>query len=266
MQVFLLGMHRSGTSAVARVLNMMGCYFGIEDAGIKANEENPKGFWERRDVRQVNDSILRSLQCDWDRVSSFDVSAIDGGDRSVYRDVIGDIVLNLDAHRPWFIKEPRCCLTFDLWRECLEVPISILVVRNPLDVARSLERRNGMSPEVGLALWEAYNVRALNASTGVSRAVVSYEKLMTDPALVVRRVRDLLGSEGYVLREPGPRNSRRFSMSTCATSMPRGRKGKAGRRCRRHRPRCTTYFVLRRMGKMLHRERSTRFSRLASSG
>ena len=229
MQVFLLGMHRSGTSAVARVLNLMGCYFGIEDAGIPANAENPKGFWERRDVRQLNDSILRNVQCDWDRVAAFDPSAIGDGERAIYRDVIADVVLNLDAHRPWFIKEPRCCLTFDLWRECLEVPVSILVIRNPLDVTRSLERRNGIPPEVGFALWEAYNVAALNASRGVPRAVISYEKLMAEPTLVVRRVRDLLGGEGYLLREPEAAELSAF-LDADLRHFNSGRTGRKGRK------------------------------------
>ena len=51
MQLLVLGMHRSGTSMVTRLLNMAGAYFGPEGIATEANEENPKGFWERRDVR-----------------------------------------------------------------------------------------------------------------------------------------------------------------------------------------------------------------------
>ena len=58
MQVFILGMHRSGTSALARVLNLMGLYFGGERVSTGRNRENRKGFWERRDVRLLNDTIL----------------------------------------------------------------------------------------------------------------------------------------------------------------------------------------------------------------
>ncbi|MCY3813756.1 MAG: glycosyltransferase [Gammaproteobacteria bacterium] len=202
MQVFVLGMHRSGTSALARVLNLMGCYFGSEAIAIEANKENPKGFWERRDVRQVNDAILRNAGCDWDRISDFAIDRIDAGQRALYRDVIADIVLGLDAHRPWFVKEPRCCLTFELWRECLELPVCVYVFRDPVDVAKSLERRNGMPAQVGLALWEAYTVTSLNASAGVTRVFVSYEALMSAPDLVVGRMMRLFGEMGYALREP----------------------------------------------------------------
>lgn len=51
MQLVILGMHRSGTSGVTRLLNMAGAYFGPPGIATDANEENPKGFWERRDVR-----------------------------------------------------------------------------------------------------------------------------------------------------------------------------------------------------------------------
>ena len=54
MQLFVIGMHRSGTSLVARLLNLAGAYFGPEGSSIGANEENPKCFWERPDVVEIN--------------------------------------------------------------------------------------------------------------------------------------------------------------------------------------------------------------------
>ena len=205
MQIFVLGMHRSGTSAAARVLNLMGCYFGAEDIGTAANEENRKGFWERKDVRQVNDAILRNMGADWDRIASLDMRSIGKGDEAVYRQVIQEIVVNMDAHRPWFVKEPRFCLTFGVWRPVLEMPVCVLIFRNPLDVAKSLNRRNGMPLTVGLALWEAYNARALEASQGINRIVLSYEALMSNSSVAVGKLLDALGQEGYVLRRPAKR-------------------------------------------------------------
>ena len=76
MQLIVLGMHRSGTSVLARLLNMMGAYFGSEGISTGANEENPKGFWERRDVRDINDFVLHSVDCDWDRVADFNLNAL----------------------------------------------------------------------------------------------------------------------------------------------------------------------------------------------
>ena len=190
---------------MARVLNLMGCYFGPEDIGTEANNENPKGFWERRDVRQINDAILRNKGADWDRIASLDMGSIGKGDLLVYRQAAQEIVVNMDAHRPWFVKEPRFCLTFSVWRSVLEMPVGVVIFRNPLDVAKSLHERNGMPLTVGLALWEAYNARALAASQGMKTVVLSYEALMNNPSETVGKLLDTLSQEGYVLRKPPKR-------------------------------------------------------------
>ena len=205
MQIFILGMHRSGTSAVARVLNLMGAYFGTEGISTGVNEENEKGFWERRDVRDLNDTILHTEGCDWDAVADFDPSAIAMESLGVYRSCAAKIVHDLDAHRPWFVKEPRFCVLFPLWRPTLEVPVCLHIYRNPLEVAHSLKVRNGMPVPVGLALWEVYNTRALHASQGLPRLVVSYLDLLRNAEAVIASVRARLQSVGgYDLRMPGP--------------------------------------------------------------
>ena len=206
MQIFVLGMHRSGTSALARILNLMGIHFGDGGVGIGANEENPKGFWERRDVRLLNDAMLFNAGCDWDCVSGFDAEDVPEAMAASHRATAAEIVLELDAHRPWFVKEPRLCLVFPLWRPVLEMPLAIHIHRNPLEVARSMERRNGLPLKVGLALWEAYNVQALKGTRGVPRVVVSYEELMRDPLPATESIQGLVAELGeYRLRIPGKR-------------------------------------------------------------
>ena len=203
MQIFVLGMHRSGTSAVARVLNLMGVYFGGERVSTGRSDENTKGFWERRDVRDLNDDLLFSSGCDWDCIADFDLDALPAETKSTFVDVAADIVLNLDAHRPWFVKEPRLCLLFPIWRQALENPFCIHVLRNPLEVAHSLRTRNGIPVRTGLALWELYNLHALNASAGLRRVFVSYEDLMRTPSVVVERLHSVLEEQGgYGLRVP----------------------------------------------------------------
>ena len=71
MQIFVLGMHRSGTSVITRLINLMGAYIGPKELSTGANPENPKGFWERRDVRDENDAVLWSSGADWWRVADF---------------------------------------------------------------------------------------------------------------------------------------------------------------------------------------------------
>jgi hypothetical protein len=75
MQILVLGMHRSGTSMVACLLNMMDAYFAPEGVEMPAHPENPKGFWERQGVLLCI-RLLRSTNCEWHRISSFTVDKI----------------------------------------------------------------------------------------------------------------------------------------------------------------------------------------------
>lgn len=203
MQIIVLGMHRSGTSALARVLNLAGAYFGVEGVATPANAENRKGFWEREDVRALNDAALHSVRCDWDVVADFDIGGIPRQELATLKSGAAEIVAKLDAHRPWFVKEPRLCLLLPIWRPALEVPVCVHIYRNPLEVARSLKARNDMPIPVGLALWEAYNVAALDAAEGLPQLVVSYHDLMHEPLATTARTCAALSSHGgYPLRQP----------------------------------------------------------------
>ncbi len=213
MQIIVLGMHRSGTSAIARLLNLMGAYFGAENTSTSTNdnvwkaqyEENQKGFWERLDVRSLNDSILHNAHCDWDRVVGFDAENLPDDLLETYRRTASRIVLNLDAHRPWFVKEPRLCLVFPVWRSVLEMPFCVHIVRNPLEVAHSLKARNGIPLKAGLALWEVYNKRAVAVTSELPRAFVSYADLMRTAQPVAERLAAALTAHsGYPFRVPSP--------------------------------------------------------------
>lgn len=196
MQIILLGMHRSGTSLVTRLINMLGVYFGPEGISTGANEENPKGFWERRDVRALNDKILNSMEAEWDRVSSFDAKKWASHPPFDFDKEMRKILLELNAHRPWVMKEPRLCLTFPLWRPFLELPLCVFSHRHPLEIAVSLQKRNGFSLPFGIALWETYVRHALQASAGIPRVLVRHADLLQDPVATVGQLHRWLSDHG----------------------------------------------------------------------
>ena len=196
MQLFVLGMHRSGTSSVTRLLNMAGAYFGPEGISNGADEGNLKGFWERRDVRAICDGLLQESGFDWWRASGFTVDAIPDEVRDRHLSKLRTLLLEIDAHRPWVVKEPRLSLLFPLVRPLLEVPVCIHVVREPLEVAQSLETRNGFPVPAGIALWELYTIHAFRASAGLPRLLVRYDDLMSSPAATVGKLVEALGEQG----------------------------------------------------------------------
>ena len=179
--LFVLGMHRSGTSAITGALRHCGVWVGEETELTDANVENPLGFWERRDMRDLCDQMLHSAGADWWKIANFDPNAIPRVTLAEQRRKFEKIVSELDKYEAWVVKEPRLCLLLPVLRHYVRNPVCIHIYRNPLEVARSLRTRNGFSISAGLALWEVYNLHALNASEGLPRISLSYESLMLHP-------------------------------------------------------------------------------------
>lgn len=196
MQIIVLGMHRSGTSALARVLNMLGAYFAPEDKIMYPTSENPKGYWERTDVMQLNDRILQAGNSNWQNVLNFDIARITPEQRKIFYREIQRIIIALDANRPWMLKDPRLCVTFPLWREQLELPICVHVYRNPLQVAHSLHKRDGIPITTGIAMWEAHVIAALNNSRGLPNIQIMETAFMQEPLTITQQLKTELETYG----------------------------------------------------------------------
>jgi hypothetical protein len=174
----------------------MGCYFGSEEVMAGAAPDNPKGFWERTDVIKINEDILAAAGGNWWDVNRLDFSRISAEESAWFNKRIGGIALKLDAHRPWFIKDPRLCLTLNFWLPFLERPVFIHVTRSPVQIAKSLQRRNGIPLEYGLALWEFYTV-SMYRILGKQKCIpISYEQLLQEPFDASTRIYNLMKSEG----------------------------------------------------------------------
>lgn len=195
MQLLVLGMHRSGTSAVSRLINLMGAQIGpIELLGRPA-DDNAKGFWERSDVRDVNDALLAARGANWRQpLPMLEISTLAATEQE--RREIARVLFDVDVHRPWVLKDPRLCLTLPLWNELLEAPIAITPLRDPREIAASLQARDGLPMALGLALAEAHWVALLAATQSMPRAAVSYSALMQQPQTTVESLHGQLVAMG----------------------------------------------------------------------
>jgi hypothetical protein len=202
-QITVIGMHRSGTSLVARLLNAMGCYAGEEHELPAPDVFNPTGYWEHRDVWALDEEILAALDASWLDPARADTSRLSDESRRAFAERARAIVRKLDEHGSWMVKDPRLSILFPLWREALDRPLCVLVWREPSAVARSLERRDGLPPALGLALWEEYTRAMLASTAGLPRVCVSYQQLVADPIECVARLhRGLVGAGAVDLRLP----------------------------------------------------------------
>src|SRR4051812_41037362 len=155
-QVIVLGMHRSGTSALTGLLRLLGLWAGEEDDFPPADVHNQAGYWEHRGVWSIDEAILEALGASWSEIADLDLSRLGEGPRARFRGRVRDLVRDLDRHGSWVIKDPRLCLLFPFWRDILERPLCVLIYREPLPVARSLAARDGIPIPCGIALWERY--------------------------------------------------------------------------------------------------------------
>ncbi len=211
MQIIVLGMHRSGTSVVARLLNMMGAYFAPERVELPVTTANPKGYWERRDVINLNEDILTALGITWDNIHQFKSADMTDEIQTRFESLAREIILGLDANRPWMLKDPRLCLLLPFWQPLFEIPICVYVHRSPLQVAQSLKKREDFPLMLGIALWEKYNLQGLANSANMPRILVSHDEIMKNPIATVNKLyQDLLDCEIQGLRLPSEKEIQAF--------------------------------------------------------
>src|ERR1700721_285115 len=64
--ILVLGMHRSGTSALTGMLHHLGVALG--ERLMPATGDNPRGYWEHTDIVDVHQKILVALGSSWDDI------------------------------------------------------------------------------------------------------------------------------------------------------------------------------------------------------
>lgn len=194
--VLVVGMHRSGTSAAARVVNLLGFYAGTDGDLMPAGPDNPAGYWESRTLAAFNDQLLLSLGGSWSALPAIPKGWEHDSDLAELLPVAYELAKAQFGTHPWVWKDPRVCVLLPFWRQALHGS-SVLVLRNPGDVARSLSRRNGFTTELGLAIWERSMRQAVEGLRGMPVRVGSYEALLSDPVVWIRDVASFLTSVGF---------------------------------------------------------------------
>lgn len=191
----ILGMHRSGTSLVARCCHEAGIFGGEPEAMLESQADNPLGFYERRDLVAANDALLEAAGSHWFEPPPGALAAINAEQRP-HCDTVLTALGAAGADRAAFIKDPRLCLTWPAWRSLAAADrhIIIYVYREPLAVARSLWTRHGFPLAFGLLLWEHYNRLALETLRDEEHLCISYAQMASDPDALTRlleRLREL---------------------------------------------------------------------------
>ena len=189
--ILVLGMHRSGTSALTRVLSLRGAV--MPKRGMRPGPDNKGGFWEPSEIVAIHDEILASAGYSWHDVWEFPHSWFGSDVAASFKARLVTALIEDFSNAPLFIvKDPRICRLVPLWLSILEqlhvAPLFVISVRNPLEVAASLEERDAFPDAKSLMLWLRYFLTAEQNTRGLRRSFVAYDHLLRDWRGVVERI------------------------------------------------------------------------------
>lgn len=196
----ILGMHRSGTSAVAQACAASGISAGPAQDLLSGQADNPQGFYEHRGIVALNDELLERASASWfsppaqalscnktpsekapaEQAPSEKAPSEKAPCSKTWCERAAALIesLSRQTSAQLLVKDPRLCLTWPAWAPLLPSATLLYVYRSPLTVARSLQRRNGFPLQFGLMLWEAYNRAALEHLRAADYLAVAYDAIL----------------------------------------------------------------------------------------
>ncbi len=191
--LIVLGMHRSGTSALTRVLSLCGA--ALPRNLMPANDESNKlGHWEPARIVEIHDRFLSAIGSGWDDISALDPAVFSSEIAQTYKRRLIDAASDdYGGSRLFVLKDPRASRLMPLWRQVLDAldvaPRIVIAIRNPLEVAKSLAQRDGWDEYYAYVSWMRHLLSAERDTRGMPRCFVSYDRLLDDWRSVVGCVR-----------------------------------------------------------------------------
>ena len=177
---------------LTRLLHACGLYLGGKNELMPPQADNPDGFWEHLGFVALNDELLNALGGAWDLPPKADETfARPELDRLRLKARL--LIEGFDSAHVWGWKDPRNSLTLPFWEDLLPGLKTLIIVRNPLEVAYSMQKRNGTSYAFGLRLWEIYNRRLIEAAGKGDRLFTHYDLFFENGDKELQRIANFLG-------------------------------------------------------------------------
>lgn len=187
--IIVAGMHRSGTSATTGALQLAGVSLGKV---LEPAPDNPKGYFENKRAVEVHERLLGGLGRSWDDIRELPTNWLSSeAAANAKREIMALVDEEFSEKSIWAVKDPRICRFIPLWRDVLGARqtniVVMFVARNPEEVASSIRKRNGWDLPLGRLLWMRYVFEAEEATRGLLRTVVSYDRLLDNPEAAISR-------------------------------------------------------------------------------
>jgi hypothetical protein len=193
--IAVLGMHRSGSSAITKGLEVLGVDLGSHLMAADAN--NAKGYFEDVAFNQLNTAILRANGQDWYSLSYPNKDDFTGDKFTPLKERAIELLQGKFEKTDLLgIKDPRLCRLLPFWKDvfdALDLDVAyVIILRDPESIAASLFSRDALPRVKSLYLWLEHMLPAFQETLGCSRCVVNYDQLVSDPEAVIERLADKL--------------------------------------------------------------------------
>ena len=193
--IVVIGMHRSGTSAITRGLPIFGATLG--DNLMMPFSDNPTGFWEDKQITELNEEILKIIGSAWHDTKSICISKLYDQKLKPQKEKALTLISDRIAKDNLFAwKDPRASILLMFWQDVfkqLDLDDSYIIsLRNPVSVIESLFKRNGFKKEKSFLLWSKYTLNAIKLSEGKLRILVDYDNLLKSPVFQLERIANAL--------------------------------------------------------------------------
>jgi Uncharacterized protein conserved in bacteria len=194
--VLVVGMHRSGTSALSGLLGNLGC--DLPATLMEKTERNPKGYFESKKIHDFHEEIFSQAGTSWDDFRPFPEAWLESSKSAEYVARAQELVQSeFGSSRLFVLKDPRICRLMPFWLEVLEnlyiTPLVVHIIRNPLEVAQSLRDRDQIDTSYGALLWLNHILEAERGSRALTRSFTSFEKLLSNWGGETKRLEQELG-------------------------------------------------------------------------
>ncbi len=188
--VYVVGMHRSGTSATCGLLCHLGLGAPREADQLRATNTNERGFWESKSLNRFDERLLAHLGGSWLAPPALEPGWEEAAGLDPMKAEAAGLFAAAFGARPIAWKDPRASIVLPFWNSVVRPPLAaVLVFRDAYEVASSLQSRNQLRITHGFALWERYIRSSVANLSGIPTFVMSYASLLEFPE---RRVEELI--------------------------------------------------------------------------
>ena len=185
----VLGMHRSGTSALTGMLHASG--LGAPNDALGATQSNPFGYWESSCLVELSNRLLHDLGSHWSRV--FDLPPRWSTSPLVAQwisDYLQAFSLVFNENKHLVVKDPRLCILLEPLLPCLQPGLMevdyLLILRSPVEVIASLNKSEGIGFNECLKLWIESVLSSERLTRHCCRNIVTFSDLLENPAGILR--------------------------------------------------------------------------------